>query len=156
MSTDRIEKILTHSLYRECLEKLTQTEESRLYCKHNLTHFLDTARIAYIYCLENNLPLNREIIYAAALLHDTAALMIRPARAVPVELAAQILPECGFEPEDISLITTAIAAHRDKNASSALGKILYTADKKSRSCFACTAKDTCNWPTDKKNKTIWR
>ena len=55
MSTDRIEKILTHSLYRECLEKLTQTEESRLYCKHNLTHFLDTARIAYIYCLENNI-----------------------------------------------------------------------------------------------------
>ena len=157
MSTDRIEKILTHSLYRECLKKLTQAEESRLYCKHDLTHFLDTARIAYIDCLENNLPLNREIIYAAALLHDIGRAYDNARHeAVSVELAAQILPECGFEPEDISLITRAIAAHRDKNTSSALGKILYTADKKSRSCFACTAKDTCNWPNDKKNKTIWR
>lgn len=157
MSLDRINLILTHPLYRECLEKLDRAEETRIYCKHDLTHFLDTARIAYIDCLENNLPFSREIIYAAALLHDIGRAYDNARHdELSIKLAAQILPECDFSPDEITLITQAISAHRDKNTSSVPGQILYNADKKSRNCFTCAAKDTCNWSVDKKNKTIWR
>ena len=45
-------------------------KKDRIFCRHTPEHFLDVARLMYIYSLENKLNLSREIIYATALLHD--------------------------------------------------------------------------------------
>lgn len=157
MTSEQITQILNHPLYQECLQKLTIAEQKRIYCKHDLSHFLDTARLAYIYILENNLPYERELIYAAALLHDIGRAYDNSAHdKLSAEIAAQILPECGFSAADIHTITTSILHHRQDEQYNELAHILYLADKKSRNCFACPAQDSCNWSLDKRNTTIWR
>ena len=45
-------------------------EADRRFCRHSMVHFLDVARIGTIIALEEGLKINREWIYAAALLHD--------------------------------------------------------------------------------------
>ena len=54
------------------------------------------------------------------------------------------------------LILDAIRSHRDKAVAqeNSLRGILYTADKRSRSCFACPARTDCDWPEEKKNLTL--
>ena len=155
--TDRLSLILQHPLYRACLAELTLQEKNRLYCRHDLAHFLDTARLAYIAVLENNLSYEREIIYAAALLHDIGRSRNNERHdECSAELAAKILPECGFGEAEITLITEAILQHRTRANDGALADILYTADKQSRNCFACPAKESCKWPLEKRNQTIRR
>ncbi len=157
MTSTQITQILDHPLYRECLQKLIISEQNRLYCKHDLSHFLDVARLAYIYILEHNLPYERELIYAAALLHDIGRAYDNSAHdKLSAEIATKILPECGFSTTDISTITAGILHHRHNDSTHELGNILYIADKKSRNCFACPAHDSCNWSIEKRNATIWR
>ena len=35
-----------------------------------MSHLMDVARIAYITCLEQNLGIEKDVIYGAAILHD--------------------------------------------------------------------------------------
>ena len=67
---NRVDLILEHPKYQEYLDKIKQAEEKRIFCLHNMNHFLDVARIAYIMNLEEELGIAKEIIYATALLHD--------------------------------------------------------------------------------------
>lgn len=68
--TNRISLIWQHPLYQKHCEKIQELEKDRIFCRHTPEHFLDVARLMYIYSLENKLNLSREIIYATALLHD--------------------------------------------------------------------------------------
>ena len=68
--TNRISLIWRHPLYQKHCEKIQELEKDRIFCRHTPEHFLDVARLMYIYSLENKLNLSREIIYATALLHD--------------------------------------------------------------------------------------
>ena len=45
---EKVQKLYRHPLYRECLEKNKKAEETRIFCKHGMEHFMDVARIAYI------------------------------------------------------------------------------------------------------------
>ena len=65
-----IEDIRNHPLYVEAYKKLEQAEQERIFCCHQMEHLLDVARIAYIQSLEQKLEIRKEVIYAAALLHD--------------------------------------------------------------------------------------
>ena len=85
----RVNRIRNHPLYRESLHNIEKLEQERIFCGHNAQHLLDTARLAYIENLERNLGISKEMIYAAALLHDigrglqyrrTAALQMRSQR----------------------------------------------------------------------------
>ena len=67
---ERLEAIRNHPLYQSSLRRLNDLERGRIFCRHGMEHLLDTARIAYIKSLERALPLSRDLIYAAALLHD--------------------------------------------------------------------------------------
>ena len=67
---DRIDKILNHDLFLYHLGKNNAAEADRRFCRHSMVHFLDVARIGTIIALEEGLELDREWIYAAALLHD--------------------------------------------------------------------------------------
>lgn len=62
---ERVDKILQNSFYRECLVKISDWEEKRQFCRHDSNHFLNVARIAYIINLEENLDIDKEMIYLA-------------------------------------------------------------------------------------------
>ena len=62
--------IWKHPLFQSSFQRIQEWEKDRIYCRHGMEHFLDTARIAYIRSLEENIPVSKDQIYAAALLHD--------------------------------------------------------------------------------------
>ena len=57
---ERVNKIFNNILYKEYLNKLEAYEEKREFCRHNLEHFLDMSRIAYMMVLEKNLQYSKE------------------------------------------------------------------------------------------------
>lgn len=66
----RVEAIRTAPLFRACIGRIEEAETDREFCRHGMPHLLDVARIAWIDNLELGLGLDREVVYAAALLHD--------------------------------------------------------------------------------------
>lgn len=164
----RVNRIIEHPLYRKVLQALETAEKDRIFCKHDMEHFLDVARLAYIYSLEAGANLDRELLYAAALLHDTGR-YCEYERGIPheeagVALAEKILPQCGFVEEEVRIIAGAVSAHRTCDSGGAkaekgiwdLKNCLYRADKKSRLCFCCKAQEECNWKMEKRNMKVER
>lgn len=156
----RINKILNNNMYQEYINQISNHESQRLFCKHDLSHYLNTARIGYIINLERDLKISKDIIYAAALLHDIGRFQQYESN-IPHELASaslciDILKEADYNQEEIDIIKRAILSHRDsyiKNNDN-LSDILYLADKLSRECFQCKVSSLCNWPDEKKNINI--
>lgn len=157
---ENVNAILGHPVFSEHLARLAALEKTRSFCRHGLPHLLDVARMMWIAALEQQLPLKREVVYAAALLHDLGRVEQLeagiPHHEASASLAAQILPEAGFSAEEVRQIQSAIACHRSDSGDTPLGRLLYWADKKSRACWMCSAKDACNWPDEKKNWEIIR
>lgn len=157
---DRINRILNHPLFQNCTEQIAGLEESRIFCGHDMSHLLDVARLAYIFTLEEGLGMDRERIYAAALLHDIGRhiqyLEGTPHQEAGLPLAKEILADCGFSAEESREISEAIGRHRDKTAAAEknLSGVLYRADKMSRSCFSCAAEKECDWSREKKNLAL--
>lgn len=97
---ERLNRILRHPLWKGALQQIEELESERIFCRHDLDHFLHVARIAYIENLEQSLDLSKEIIYAAALLHDIGR-GLQYEKGIPHEeasaaLAEGILTDCGF------------------------------------------------------------
>ncbi|NCE97623.1 HD domain-containing protein [Emergencia sp. 1XD21-10] len=157
---NRVNRIIRHPLWQGAMAQIEAMEETRIYCKHDLTHLLDTARLAHIENLEESLGVSKELIYAAALLHDIGRgleyVQDVPHHEASCALAGTILSEIGFCEEECAAIIEAIGAHRqpDSRLRSDLAGLLYRADKGSRNCFYCKQQGTCNWSEDKKNKEI--
>ena len=172
---ERVNQIIKHPLYVEYLQKNKEHEKERIFCKHDMTHFLDVCRIAenlYLkYCLEVHVVENtdvdsvysdkiKEYIYAVGVLHDIGRWKeyeegIRHEIA-SVTLAEPILADCGFEEQEIKEILLAISNHRNKHIKeeNTLSGWIYQADKKSRSCFFCEAENICDWSKEKKNMKL--
>jgi HD superfamily phosphodiesterase len=143
----RINQILANEDYIKYLSKNKEAEGGRIYCHHDIAHFLDVSRIAYIISLEEKLNVNKEILYAMGLLHDIGRWMeyesgIDHALASK-NLAEGILLDCDFSETEIQEILTAIESHRNIKSTSVLGDLLYRADKLSRNCLHCSAIGTC-------------
>ncbi len=156
----RIDRIIQTPQYVDTLKRLQVLETDRIFCRHDISHFMSVARLMWIEVLEQQLPVDREVVYAAALLHDIGRVAQVehgiPHEQASAEFAQQILPDAGFNEEELSEVTAAILSHREDYSVSELGKILYQADKRSRDCWCCSASDLCNWPDEKKNKDIFR
>lgn len=150
----RCNKIYNHPLYKEQTKKISLLERDRKFCRHHLEHALDVARIAYINILENGLTIPKELIYAAALLHDSGRYSGVPHNESGANLARKIMPDCGFSNEETELVADAISGHRDIKHSTVFSKVLYDADKKSRLCFTCEAQSDCYWEKEKRNHLI--
>lgn len=163
-NTTRIDKLMSNAIFQDCMKTINFYEKNRIFCKHDINHLLDVARITWIYCLENDTNITKEIVYCAALLHDIG----RARQYVDgtnheeagVILSKEIMKECGFNNDEVNLVVSAISAHnndnwslRDKKAG-ALVNYLQKADNISRNCFLCEAKEQCKWPVDKKNYKI--
>ena len=66
----RIDEILNHDLFIKYTQRTKEHEKNRMFCRHDLEHFLSVARIAEILNLKKKLKIKKSYIYAAALLHD--------------------------------------------------------------------------------------
>lgn len=154
---DRINQILKLDLYKEYVDKNMLAEKQRQFCRHDMGHFLDVARIAMILNLSDGYQLSKEMIYAAALLHDIGRWKQyedgTPHEEVSARLAPEILIKCGFNKEEIAVVLDAVRNHRnaDIRENKDLAGLLYRADKLSRACFSCKAESKCDWKKDKKN-----
>lgn len=159
----RVDALWRNTAYQRHLRRLAELEHGRVYCRHNLVHLLDVARIMWVRCLEGDLGLERELVYATALLHDIGkdeqyetgishdVVGARVAR----ELLDALPAELSFSAMEVDEICTAIAGHRHlREGAHPLERLLYEADKASRACYACAAAKTCNWSDEKKNLAI--
>lgn len=155
---DRFNFILNDEKYMYYLKRNKKFEKGRKFCKHNLKHFLDVARIAQIINLEENLDFGKEIIYTTAILHDIGKSYQyengTPHEIASFDIAKEFLEKYKFSKEEIQLIKQGILGHRDKT-SEGFSRLIYRADKLSRSCITCKAKDECNWSDEKKNLRIY-
>lgn len=159
----RVNAIYRHPLYQTYYRRLEEAEQGRIFCRHQMTHLMDVARIAYIRSLEEGLGLDREVIYAAAVLHDIGK-VLQYEEGIPHEItgekiAAEILDglagENAFSETEKTMILTAIRGHRKlRDEPEVLERLLYESDKASRMCFACPADPQCDWNEEKKNKEI--
>lgn len=154
----RINEILNNEEFIKYTNELKNLEKERKFCRHGIEHSLDVARIMYIKVLEEDLNINKDIIYAAALLHDLGRVLqyrenIEHNKGSAI-IAKNILVHCGYNESEIKEILTAIENHRKKNNETNLSKLLYSSDKLSRLCFNCTAIKECNWKSEKKNMSI--
>lgn len=156
---ERVNRILNHNLFLLHMHLNEVAEADRCFCLHNINHFLDVARISMILNLKENLCMDADIIYAAALLHDIGRHVQyengTPHELASAEIAPSILKDCGFDDKETVVIINAISHHRAfLEGGSALSRILYQADKASRPCFACKVEKDCNWKNEKKNLQI--
>lgn len=156
----RVNKILEDKEYKEQLGRNEEAEKERIFCHHDMGHFLDVARIAMILNKKENYAIEEELIYAAALLHDIGRWMQYrdgiPHEQASADIAPGILINCGFDKEERDMILKAIRMHRndDVKYEKNLSGLLYCADKLSRACFSCKAQEQCNWKKEKKNTCI--
>lgn len=150
--------IMFNEEYVKLLNDLEEFERERPFCKHDLAHFLDVARICYIMVLEEGLDISKDLIYTTALLHDIGrVIQYRDGTdhdKASAEIAEKLLPLTSFNKEEIEMILDCIRKHREKQESTALNEIFYKADKLSRICFRCPAYDICYWSEEKKNHRI--
>ncbi len=156
---DRVNSILNHEDFKDNIHKNDLYESERRFCKHDLEHLLSVARIAYIINLEENLHIDKEIIYACALLHDLGR-NVQYEKGIPHEeagayIAKGILKDSKFKEEETCDILCAIRSHRVSKNENPLNSLMYRADKLSRNCFNCKSFDDCNWDLNKKNLKIF-
>lgn len=157
---DRINRILVHPLFKKNMEANAIKEKGRIFCRHNMNHSLDVARIAYILNLEEEQQIPKDMIYSAALLHDIGRHVQYETgekhAVVSAGMAPEILRDCDFDEEEIAEISDAIYYHGYKNQ---LGKrglkaLIARADQMSRACFSCQAIEDCKWSEERKNHQI--
>lgn len=162
INRERVNLILKHKKYNQYLALNEAAERDRQFCRHDMVHFLDVARLSVILNLKEEQEVEEELIYGAALLHDIGRHIQyktgKPHEEAGALLAPEILSGCGFSEEEADVIVQAIAAHRDPGIAGEPGLkgLLYRADKMSRSCFTCKAQPQCDWKADKKNlELLW-
>ncbi len=151
----RYDKILNNKRYISLINEIAELEKDRIYCRHGYEHLFDVARIAYIINLEENLNIKKDVIYATALLHDIGKGEQYKTgighHITSVDIAKELLEETDYSVDEKSDIIKAIFEHRTKGSDSELSNIIYRADKLSRACFSCKAREKCNWSIEKKN-----
>lgn len=158
---ERINNILKLDTYQSYIEKNHLAEKERRFCRHDMAHFLDVARIAMILNESEKYGIPKELIYAAALLHDVGRWKQyqdgTPHEIAGAALASEILQQCRFDKEEEGIIVTAIRNHRNEDVREEkdLKGLLYRADKLSRACFFCPMEQECKWKQDRKNKELF-
>ncbi len=159
---DRINRILKHPLFIECVKLNEMAEADRCFCHHDMEHLCAVARIAMLLNLEEEAGLSKDIVYGAALLHDCGRHKQYesgiPHEEAGAEIAKKILPECGYSDKETKDIVKAITSHRgsvQKSREDALADIMYRADKLSRNCRFCKVYVECNWPEELKGQSFY-
>lgn len=148
---ERVNRILFDDEYRRYLLKNKACERDRPFCHHNLEHLLAVARLTYLLLLEEKCRfISKELAYSAGLLHDLGRWKeYREGGDHALHsaaLAGNILKRAGFTASERELILKAIAQHRRCSPGehrSPLSRALSRADRLSRLCFSCDAREDC-------------
>lgn len=154
--------ILQDKRYRKLLSEIESLEKDRIFCKHDLSHFMDVSRIAAIIWLEDGAAhdLTRDVIYASGLMHDIGrAEEYKNGISHDIassDISKSILPNLGYSPAEVAKISRAILGHRGRKPAKDdyLGEILKRADRLSRACFTCDASDKCKWSEADRNEVL--
>lgn len=142
------------------LRLLTEVEEGRLYCRHDLYHFLSVARICYILNLEHGLNLSKDLIYTTSLLHDLGKIeqYIKkiPHEKASIKIAKKALRYTDFNKKEKKMIISAIKNHRGFKYKNKIDfdEIFKRADNLSRDCYNCKVERECSWDRERKNLKI--
>ncbi|SJZ86708.1 HD domain-containing protein [Selenihalanaerobacter shriftii] len=158
----RLNKLINSPKYNQYLKKNSQSEEDRIFCKHNWEHLINVGRITYVMVLERNvgeelfkkLQLEakvelKEVIYTAAFLHDIGRWKEYKTgedhAQISAELAVDLLERHGFTTLEQKAILRAIKEHRGEvnSKKSILGRLICEADNLSRNCKSCSARQSC-------------
>lgn len=154
----KTEFILQNSTFKSYLVQIEELEKNRFFCKHDLYHLVETARIMLLEN-EKSKRFTSDVIVATALLHDLGRLDEYNGglshEQAGVIISKKILNECKFDEKEILQITKAISQHRQENEDD-LSALLYFADKRSRQCYNCRAKNDCYWDSKLKNKEYYK
>ena len=156
----RVQNIYDHPDFQYALRQNKSAEQDRIFCHHEMSHFLTVGRLGYIFALERNYTLRKDMIYAAALLHDIGRWKQyadgTPHDRASAIIAEPILQDAGYSESERHRILSAILDHRKGAEKDELAEVLYDADKASRDCYLCDASGECNWSKEKKNlQIIW-
>lgn len=157
----RVELLLKDPVYQEYIRKNINLEEEEKFCKHDLQHMIDVARISYILVLEHQ-DLNyyikeaklsgklaaKETIYTAGLLHDIGKWQEYRTgvdhAAFGARIAHDLLPRAFFNENEVEVIARAVYEHRNISKDmSFLGERLHRADNLSRVCLQCEHRHRC-------------
>ena len=142
----RVDLIYHHPVFQERFQALQAAERDRRFCRHTLEHLLDVARLMYIYAIEEQYPLSKELIYATALMHDIGRMdqieCGTPHEQAGAALCGIILPECGYSPAEIAQIKAAILCHRsgvrktrrDKDTAQNINQMIEQTDGENGGC----------------------
>ncbi len=159
---DRVNAVICHPLYLEYYHRLERAEKERIFCRHQMSHLLDVARIAYIRNLEKGYGFRKDVIYAAAVLHDIGK-ALQYEEKVPHEIAGEriageildTLPkETGFSEEEKRTIKNAVRGHRRLRDGRTHWKSFCMKRTKRRGCVF-HVRQTGN-VTGVKRRKIWR
>ena len=161
MKSERHNLILKDKVFQERLNKIEEEESTRRFCRHGIEHLVSVARIGALIASDEGLDIDRDVIYAAALLHDigrcseyTKDKNMSHADA-GVIIAEDILRRVGYSDTEVKVILEAIKLHGEDTApDGTLAKLLFRADKLSRNCFRCEAEPECFWDEALKNKGL--
>lgn len=155
IDNQRIKLIMSNELFINRLKEIKEAEKDRQFCGHDMEHFIDVARIAYILNLEKGGEIDKDIIYATALLHDIGR-GYENHNEKSADLAEVILKEASFSQIEIDLIKDAILHHRHNDTSdkNPLAEIISKADRLSRKCYECACINECYWDDVDKNKYL--
>lgn len=163
------EKLRNNRLYQKELEKLISYESNRIFCKHDLTHFKEVARIATVVARQNQLFISVSEIEITALLHDMGRVKqyekgISHEKA-GVAFAREILFSLGCDKKMVHRVCHAIAQHSQRqnvqlrmanvHKIQELGELISYADQFSRTCYCCNAKKECKWKEEEKIKKAY-
>lgn len=154
-----VRRLIQETDYLEQMKQLEELEKERKFCRHGLNHVLDVARIAWIQVLEEQLSLEKEMVYLTALLHDLGR-SAEYQKGIPhheagVPMARMYLEQIGYPKEKCALIYETIEEHRNKNKlNDDFINVIKKADNNSRNCFFCEMTKECKWSEERKNNTI--
>lgn len=161
---ERYQRIIEDEVYITHIRKTEEYEKNREFGHHDMQHFLDVARVGMLINLTEGYNIPKDMIYAAALLHDVGRDVQyedgTPHDIASVDITKDIFTRIGdiYTKEEQEEILAAIGDHRNKDirTEKSLAGLLYRADKESRPCYFCKAYEECNWKPDKKNDClIW-
>ena len=152
----KYQKILENEEYKKYVERICYLEKDRIYCKHDLKHSLDVARICTIIMYEQGQEVNRDIVYATALLHDIGRFKenTQNHEAWSVDIATEI-----------ATIVEIISFHRGNYSIKQIDELVNhgkldlkesfkIADQLSRNCFCCKGSSSCKWKEENRSTNI--
>jgi putative nucleotidyltransferase with HDIG domain len=156
---ERLNAVIQHKSFREILFRLEECEREREYCCHGIEHLLAVARTAYALSLERGATVEKDLLYAAALLHDIGRLAQYeegiPHEEAGVSLARDILQDTAFSEEEKACILECVRCHHARRfGGTSVPDLIFEADKRSRPCYLCKMVSSCKWLDERKNHLL--